>query len=867
MGRPSWAPMAQSQISALVGGWTQPVNLSHSGSASNPQLIIDATGRFHAIWLDAYNGYMDSDSSDGKVWSKPVPVSFPFGFKDAPPLLRSDSKGLIHALWKDARNALLYSRVPSAGFSTGTAWAAPVNLAVSVVGFDAAVDQTGTIHLAYVSASLQTPITGTVPSGVYYRQSTDSGFRWSPLQTLYQSPYLRSITADQANVKVTPSSDGSAVYAVWDNRQLKRIVFSRSIDGGKSWIDPIALKQPAADLSSAAPYNGNLVVNGNDVLFIWLTGTPGATCTLNGQWSKDQGASWSQSVPVFRNSSGCPQGNRFAWANDQSVVVTANLDGQILLAAWNGSQWSNPQRVLSSFTDPDTFNPVALSCQTVLTGVGGQLFTIGCDQVGGDIWLSSRPPYLAEDWFPAASKWSTPGIIATGSSEISSASLMADSAEGLNAFWIQTYQSNNVISSTISYAKWNGQTWAQPVAVIAVPQGEINGLDTATDGQRLLTVWSEGLTGQIYFSWANLGRAQIPSEWAQPKQLVPNHTTETNPKLMVDSSGAIFVAYAVPINENRGVYLVKSLDRGANWSNPVRVFDAAAAGWNMTAAPQLVESGGGLWNAIWMKYPLPGSRGPIGLYASQSRDSGLTWLDWPEVVEGSITWSALAGKSGATLHRLWQMSSGKERIVWHQFSNDAATSWSLPASITGLGAYVGAPAVAVDIGGRLHLFQARLSSSHSEDVLYWFWDQGSWSSGDSLEIGDNNGFAVDYLAAAVSPSGKLVVLYPGLVNDANSGSPVNALYYSSRSVDIPSVTPTPQVQPTALATITPQPTFTAISSPISTAVVPSTGPDNGIAAGPAATNNPWMGVILGGGLVAALIAVFFAYRLLTYRQQ
>ena len=45
------------------------------------------------------------------------------------------------------------------------------------------------------------------------------------------------------------------------------------------------------------------------------------------------------------------------------------------------------------------------------------------------------------------------------------------------------------------------------------------------------------------------------------------------------ANGELLVVYAIPLNEPRGVYMVRSADLGATWSRPVRVFDGAAAGW------------------------------------------------------------------------------------------------------------------------------------------------------------------------------------------------------------------------------------------------------------------------------------------------
>ena len=90
MGGSSLAVMAQP--SALIDDlvWTEPINLSHSGSTGKPQMLIDNTGRFYALWVDKYDGYITTNSFDGINWSKPIPVNFPFGNKDESLVLVSE---------------------------------------------------------------------------------------------------------------------------------------------------------------------------------------------------------------------------------------------------------------------------------------------------------------------------------------------------------------------------------------------------------------------------------------------------------------------------------------------------------------------------------------------------------------------------------------------------------------------------------------------------------------------------------------------------------------------------------------------------------------------------------------------------------
>jgi len=66
------------KIQAQSGdSWSEPVNLSQSGSASDPVFVIDSDSTFHAVWSDQFDGnkYV---SGDGVEWGQPEVVDLPF---------------------------------------------------------------------------------------------------------------------------------------------------------------------------------------------------------------------------------------------------------------------------------------------------------------------------------------------------------------------------------------------------------------------------------------------------------------------------------------------------------------------------------------------------------------------------------------------------------------------------------------------------------------------------------------------------------------------------------------------------------------------------------------------------------------------
>src|ERR1051325_375264 len=61
---PSWV-LAQS-----TNPWTKPINLSHSGDATNPSIVSDSERILHAVWQDSLFNFVYS-RFDGTQWSTP----------------------------------------------------------------------------------------------------------------------------------------------------------------------------------------------------------------------------------------------------------------------------------------------------------------------------------------------------------------------------------------------------------------------------------------------------------------------------------------------------------------------------------------------------------------------------------------------------------------------------------------------------------------------------------------------------------------------------------------------------------------------------------------------------------------------------
>lgn len=713
-------PSGQAQS---VQNWSEPINLSMSGLASNPSLVVDSRGVLHVTWVDQLDGYKYTESTDGLTWTSPKTVKFPFSTETSTPVFLTDAKGIIHIFWLSEDNELSYAQTLGENLATPAAWRVKNELDSSVYGFDAGLDAKGQIHVGYI----KNPLSGT--AGIFYSRSSDGGISWGAETLLFESPYFRSVTLENAHVRVavSESAEEPKVYIAWDDRPQKRIFMAISADGGSNWAPVKEMITPQASLGFRTSYHADIDVLQDKVLFTWQVGEPGVRCTPYSQASSDGGETWSEPIKILAESAQCPESSEFIQIDPDYSTSLFAIQGDLSISAWDGSVWSNPeiQTGPSSITNPATFDTVLLGCKQAVP-YSEWLFVVGCDQgAGGDIWFMARQLDPLESLFPLPSAWSGDANVVTVSQTIMSLSSIVDDANNIHTLWIQSSSSpTDTFEPRIEYARWNGRQWTKAAPVITDLDGLPLNLSLQIDShQRLLLSWVSQETGDLIFTWASSERANIPPEWMQPIILTSSSKLTDSPAMLVDASDRIVIAYAIILNEERGIYMIQSTDLGETWSSPVKAFDAVSAGWDMVDQPRLALSEDGKLHLLFTQYILSGDQQPVGLYYSQSADGGTTWTT-PEVVsERAAQWSKIVGYK-ETLHRFWQENNKTTISTHHQISADAGATWGPAAKISSEASVISRPAVSMDASGKIHLLQ--LTQEDIQILQEWEWDEGRW---------------------------------------------------------------------------------------------------------------------------------------------
>ena len=302
--------------------------------------------------------------------------------------------------------------------------------------------------------------------------------------------------------------------------------------------------------------------------------------------------------------------------------------------------------------------------------------------------------------------WSNAQHIPSGEGETFDPSLYGPPAIGMNqqgqVFVVWAQPSENA-APAILYSRYEVtqppetslQQITNPVEIFGGITGALNrqpallvenSVDPNADSL-LHIAWSSGQAGEIRYSRANGQQAGSSSGWIPAITISEKSLSSATawPQIAMDGMGRMYVAYVLPLNEGRGVYLAHSDDGGNTWTKPALVFDAAEENWQMVDHLSLVVTPTGEVHIAWVHQSLPDRGAALGIYYTSSSDRGETWSEAIQVTEAGSDWPRLALTNGQ-IHLLYAKTD--DNSAWHrwqanvsQASMDAA--WSTPTNLPG----------------------------------------------------------------------------------------------------------------------------------------------------------------------------------------
>lgn len=387
--------------------------------------------------------------------------------------------------------------------------------------------------------------------------------------------------------------------------------------------------------------------------------------------------------------------------------------------------------------------------------------------------------------------WSEPAILFADMVNSYKSSLVADQFGAAHLIWAVPDD------ATYYYSRWNGEEWTTPIDVIAIPgDGELVGvpeLVAASDG-KLHLFWA---LENIMHSWAWADAADSARAWSTPEVIVFPEGFGAGPMgAREDLIGGLHLVYAV----GRGnVYYVHS-DDGLHWSEP-SIVSQVIPDVN-TSAPKLDIGQDGRVHVVWNEWPTDGGPAQSNqVYYTHSADGGETWTS-PRQLGGLADsgGNVLADEKG-TVYLAWQAgisSSSEGRFL--QRSTDGGDNWETPVNFGRLKGQSGAPSMALDSAGTLHLITG--------DGEYVYWDsQGISQPLDLRPLYEQ------------TENSRLVVVHGNQVLAVIIPFFSEGLYYSVRQLPLPAAPAdkppmqvTHAVTSTVVAEVTPIPTGVAIAT-------------------------------------------------------
>jgi hypothetical protein len=382
------------------------------------------------------------------------------------------------------------------------------------------------------------------------------------------------------------------------------------------------------------------------------------------------------------------------------------------------------------------------------------------------------------DWYGQTIGWTNLEKLTDEQLNITSPTIICTSENNKHVLWSQTLEEgDSFLDTAIYYAKSNEEGWTQPNLVIEKPDARVVQPEAIIDNGNLVVVWSRSDDLGLYSSHAIIAQAENAFNWFNPVQLPSLQPIASSPDVKIDQKGNIIVVYAIPVNEDRGIYLTRSDDGGETWIQPIKVFDAVASNWPRVDQPKLAQTSDGILHLIWTQKSVTGGAIASAVFYANSGDGGQTWSQ-PQLVKEPLGSVEIVSSGDRTINILW-LGLGDVAKVLHQYSINDGESWSTPVGISGIEEVPVVMDVKADHEGRLHLVQAIEEQARNFSIKYSIWNGARWLTNDSLNLGAEYSGQFNALDICVDSGDQLTTVFSLIQEDESSGNPKEGLYLTS----------------------------------------------------------------------------------------
>lgn len=786
--------IAYAQDSETDQGWGEPLNLSRSGLASEPELIVGPSNIVYAFWQNELDGYVISTFQESS-WSPPISAEPPFGtrafdpnltLRDPIPLfnptLISNAQVGINAFWINDDNSLQYSRFLEGDVSALASWTLPITLFDNVIKTSGVIDIDGAIHSIFVSNGNGINI----KPGIYHVFSNDGGLTWSTPFLIYGSSLFRQGNASQ--VTLNPASVDGSIQVAFDNPFTEEVYysdFSISGEGSGVWNTPVLIdsRQVGDGLNSIGPSLIDVAQFQNESHLVWVAGHEGDDCSIYVSRKTSEAEEWSFPIKIGQDLDICPNELELLSSTEQMYLWSTSgaLDE---IRVYADGKWSSPveQQEVSSFIDPISLRPVTPTCNFGKEILQKALFVFGCGASNNvnDIWVLTHE---LDNFgvFDIQSVWSERQIVTAENNLVFDPQIVSSDDDSAHLIWMQNGQSFSgkeqitLPQNAVFYSKFDGTAWSAATNILNWAGMSNGSLSYHPDNDNLLLVWEETRTQKIMFTRASSANAFNAEEWSTPISIPNFEPNPSFPDLAVAPNGSIYVLYAVPFNQGHGLYLTMSDDNGDSWLDPLPILEDVVP-FDIFSSPKLQIDENGIAHVIFVNQLTIDDATQNELYYFRSSNSVeeeiVTWQT-PRLIQNKflerqvVLDSDFVSDMAGNIHIVWREWNESQPNLWGVTSNNSGTDWNEPVQISGFGFPVGKLSITHSESQGIHLNQLFLESSPIGDlftVQHWKRENGSWVIQSPAEIeevkfyDDNTVFA-----AGISSGQTLVSVFSGLV--------------------------------------------------------------------------------------------------------
>jgi hypothetical protein len=423
--------------------------------------------------------------------------------------------------------------------------------------------------------------------------------------------------------------------------------------------------------------------------------------------------------------------------------------------------------------------------------------------------------------FAPPSPWSGPTQVAQRDISAALPAVAIDAEGQIHLLWSEDATPLQYARETKILTASGGETlrWSTPTEVLGTAEDMPVKPSLVAMNDHLHAVWSEANTGLILYASAFVDDAYMSGGWSMPQTVGEGRS----PALAHTPDGVFHIAFAVPWNEERGIYYARSGDGGQTWSlPPALIFDARAEGWTMVDQPDIaVDAWGGI-HVTWTRGGWQDGMLPQGVYYAYSRDGGETWSDPVALAEGAQEASRVAVMQDQ-VHVVWRDAS-PEGSIYHRWSSDHGATWSRAARVATFEDVQSAVALLTDGVESLYLLGLSQDNLGAWQLRHARWRSERLESAETLNLGFEYS-AQPGLSAALHPTrGELAALFRSHTT-GEEGERQTEILAATRAVSATQVltttalAPTPTVPPTLqntpVPTATPRPDVNPAQPPSS----------------------------------------------------